>query len=306
MSSSFGPGKTLGAIRFAMQLVLPLFSPAERTANLKPVVNPAIKPEAKPPSNPATNPRPASVNGDGVLRQTLVRGEPIPYLFKRRRRKSIGFTIDQRGLIISAPRWVTMSEVDEAVVEKSDWINRKLLEWEAFEERRASLDTAWENGGSIRYLGETVCLRVEATGEYEPWLDEQSGQWRLHLGLAPEAADPKNVQIIVESWCQSQAREILGQRLTHFSERLGQAPKRWHLSSARTQWGSCNADGVIRLNWRLIHLPTDLLDYVVAHEVAHLRELNHSASFWLVVGQLMPDYENARKSLSAMPEHLAL
>ena len=142
---SFGPGKTLGAFRNAMQLVLPLFASAEATAETQQRHNP---------------PKSRNRHAEGVHRQALVGGETIPYVFKRRPRKSIGFTIDQRGLIVSAPRWVTMSEVDEAVVEKSDWINRKLLEWEAFEQRRARLDTAWEHGGIIRYLGQAVRLAV--------------------------------------------------------------------------------------------------------------------------------------------------
>jgi predicted metal-dependent hydrolase len=307
MSSSFDPRepgkllgeKTLGPLRYAMQLVLPLFAPTDTRT----------KPGTTKKKRPAS-PRPGSggtVNGDGVKRHTVVRGEAIHYLFKRRPRKSIGFTIDQRGLIVSAPRWVTIAEVDEAVAEKSGWISRKLLEWEAFEARRAQLDTCWEDGGSFRYLGDPVWLNLSHHGETEPSLSEdENGKLHLSIGLADDACAPENVRIIVESWCQSRARDVLGQRLDHFANLLGQAPKRWHLSSARTQWGSCNAHGVIRLNWRLIHLPMALLDYVVAHEVAHLRELNHSAAFWRVVEDLIPDYEQARETLNAMPEHLAL
>jgi predicted metal-dependent hydrolase len=290
------PGKPLGVFRYAMQLVLPLFAPPDT----------GIKPGTKTKKGPRPTPT-NTVNRDGVKRHTVVRGEPVYYLFKRRPRKSIGFTIDQRGLIVSAPRWVSMAEVDDAVIEKSGWISRKLLEWEAFETRRAQLDTTWEDGGSFRYLGEPVLLSLNQNGETEPALSEDSnGSLRLTVGLAPNACAPENVRIIVESWCQSRARDLLGQRLDHFAALLGQGPKRWHLSSARTQWGSCNAHGVIRLNWRLIHLPMGLLDYVVAHEVAHLRELNHSAAFWQVVEDLIPDYEQARETLNAMPEHLAL
>lgn len=296
MKSSFGPEKMSGALRYAMQLVLPLISPGTSRDN-----------QAKPKKPRQRTTPTGTVNGSGVRRQTLVRGEPIHYLFRRRPRKSIGFTIDQRGLIITAPRWVTMAEVDEAVAEKSGWISRKLLEWEAFETRRAELDTSWEHGGCIRYLGNSATLCINQSGETEPVLAENNnGQLLLHVGLNPDASEPENIRIVVESWCQSRARDILGQRLEHFGALLGQGPRRWHLSSARTQWGSCNANGVIRLNWRLIHLPMDLLDYVVAHEVAHLRELNHSAAFWQVVGELIPDYEQAREALNAMPEHLAL
>lgn len=266
-----------------------------------PLITPA--PQQRPtPENPK---RPTSVNGEGVLRETTVDGSAVRYTFRRRRRKSIGFTIDRRGLIVSAPRWVTLAEVDEAVQEKAGWIERKLIEWDAFEERRASLDTAWEDGGVLRYLGTDVTLRIVENATDQPVLDNTTSPATLWIGVTGEA-DPSNIKVMVEAWCQARAREHLGERLEFYADRLGQHPRRWHLSNAKTQWGSCNADSVIRLNWRLIHLPEPLLDYVVAHEVAHLRELNHSRRFWDLVEVLMPGHDEAKKTLQAMPEHLAL
>ncbi len=268
--------------------MLPLFTPAEQR-----------------PVRPDRPKKPSSVNGDGVLRETIVDGAVVAYTFRRRRRKSIGFTIDRRGLIVSAPRWVTLAEIDEAVQEKAGWIERKLHEWDAFEARRASLDTAWVDGGVVRYLGADVTLRIVENATDQPVLDNTTSPTTLWVGVTGEAA-PSNIQVMVEAWCQARAREHLGERLKFYGDRLGQHPRRWHLSSAKTQWGSCNADGVIRLNWRLIHLPEPLLDYVVAHEVAHLHELNHSHRFWALVEKLMPGHDQARKALQAMPEHLAL
>ena len=79
-----------------------------------------------------------------------------------------------------------------------------------------------------------------------------------------------------------------------FTERLGVRYTRLSLSSAQTRWGSASADGSIRLNWRLIHFALHTIDYVVAHELAHLREMNHSPRFWDVVRSVLPDYERAR------------
>ena len=83
------------------------------------------------------------------------------------------------------------------------------------------------------------------------------------------------------------------------------APKRWALSSARTRWGSCAADGSIRLNWRLMHFPVEIIDYVVAHELAHLREMNHGPRFWSAVGELFPDWKRAREWLRGFPDDVA-
>ena len=84
------------------------------------------------------------------------------------------------------------------------------------------------------------------------------------------------------------------------------APKEIKLTSAKTQWGSCTAQGVIRLNWQLVTMPLHLIDYVVVHELAHLQEMNHSAAFWRVVEEACPDYLKVRKELRewspGMPE----
>ena len=118
----------------------------------------------------------------------------------------------------------------------------------------------------------------------------------LHVGL-PQTAAPEQIRDAVQSWLQRQARRIFEQRCAHFAERLGVRMRRLSLSSARTRWGSASADGSVRLNWRLIHFGLSTIDYVVAHELAHLREMNHSPRFWDVVRSVVPDYERARGTL---------
>jgi predicted metal-dependent hydrolase len=101
----------------------------------------------------------------------------------------------------------------------------------------------------------------------------------------------------VQGWLQRQARGHFERRCEHFAAALGVSYTRLSLSSAQTRWGSANASGAIRLNWRLIHFAPPVIDYVVAHELAHLREMNHSARFWSVVRSVLPDYEQARGRL---------
>ena len=115
----------------------------------------------------------------------------------------------------------------------------------------------------------------------------------LHLGL-PQAAEPDQIRDVVQSWLQRQAKRIFEERCAHFATRLGVRMTRLSLSSASTRWGSASADGSIRLNWRLVHFALPVIDYVVTHELAHLREMNHSAAFWNVVRAALPGYEQAR------------
>jgi predicted metal-dependent hydrolase len=118
----------------------------------------------------------------------------------------------------------------------------------------------------------------------------------LRVGL-PQTATPEQIRDLVQSWLQRQARRIFEERCAVFAVRLNVRVRRLALSSAATRWGSANADGSIRLNWRLVHFGLPVIDYVVTHELAHLREMNHSPAFWDVVRSVLPDYEQSRLAL---------
>ncbi len=119
---------------------------------------------------------------------------------------------------------------------------------------------------------------------------------QLRLGL-PRDAGAQQIRDSVQSWLQRQARQLFEVRCQHYAAQLGVRYTRIGLSSAQTRWGSASASGAIRLNWRLIHFGLATIDYVVAHELAHLREMNHSPRFWDIVRSLMPDYESAMSPL---------
>lgn len=118
----------------------------------------------------------------------------------------------------------------------------------------------------------------------------------LHVGL-PRTATPAQIKRAVQGWLQQQARLVFQSRCAHFAPKLAVRPTRLSLSSAASRWGSASANGSIRLNWRLMHLAPACIDYVVVHELAHLREMNHSPRFWAVVRSVLPDYELARAAL---------
>ena len=118
----------------------------------------------------------------------------------------------------------------------------------------------------------------------------------LHVALPPSATAAQ-IRDAVQSWLQRQARRVFEERCRHFAAQLGVRCTRLSLSSAQTRWGSASASGAIRLNWRLIHFALPTIDYVVAHELAHLRHMDHSPRFWDVVRSVTPDYERAREAL---------
>ena len=106
---------------------------------------------------------------------------------------------------------------------------------------------------------------------------------------------------MVQSWLQRQARRVFEERCRHFAPQLGVQVRRLSLSSAQTRWGSASANGAIRLNWRLIHFAQATIDYVVAHELAHLRVMDHSPRFWETVETVVPNYGDLRQQLKDQP-----
>lgn len=265
------PGRLKDAAKaFGLQLLLPFLDRIDPTAGAK----------SKEPADPSP--------GDRVI---LLQDQTVRWQLVRSRRRTIGFQIDQRGLRVSAPRWVSVREIHAALEERSGWILGKLVEWREHAEREAANATRWEDGGTVLLLGTALRLTLDPTARGV----EQCG---THLRVDALPGSPADqIQNRVEAWLRERAREVFAQRLPIYAERLGRAPTRWALSSARTRWGSCSRDGSIRLNWRLIHYPMDLIDYVIAHELAHLAELNHGPRFWSTVGRLFPDYESARERL---------
>ncbi len=264
-------------------------------------------------SSPVLEPPPAAdlARHPRANRELALDGRRVAFLLKRSRRRSIGFVVGAEGLSVSAPKWVALRDIDVAVREKSGWILAKLAEQR---ERASRLDVArivWADGAEMRYLGERIHIALDAQhglGAGEVILDGRidstsAGEGesrRLHVGL-PHGAAPERLRDAVQSWLQREARAVFEARCKHFAERLGVRVTRLTLSSATTRWGSASANGAIRLHWRLIHFSMSTIDYVVAHELAHLREMNHSPKFWAVVRSVVPDYEAARGQLGSEP-----
>jgi predicted metal-dependent hydrolase len=237
-----------------------------------------------------------SVNpvASGTKRRVHVLDHILQYRLLRSKRSSIGFLIDDDGLRITAPKWVTVAEIESAIREKQRWILAKLNERRERSARRLQPQMQWRDGATLPYLGTDITLRIlaaQATGvEY----DDETRE--LSVSLPPDAGE-QQLKDRVQGWLQLEAKRVFAERLPVYAEKLGVSYRLFALSSAATQWGSCTADGRIRLNWRLIHFALPLIDYVVAHELAHLREMNHSPRFWSTVQSIFPEFESAKKAL---------
>jgi len=210
-------------------------------------------------------------------------GRLVTYQIKRsHRRRSISLRIDEDGLRVGAPVAATQRAIDGVLRQHAQWIVEKLTEWE---QRRAPT-LRWTDGDVLMLHGEPLTLRLVSSAS-SPRL---AGSDLIAPGTIATAPP-------VISWLQERAFAYFSERAADYCARLGLEAPHIRLSSARTRWGSCHIEGRIHLNWRLIQMPLRLVDYVVAHEVAHLKEMNHSTRFWRVVGSLVPDYTAHRKEI---------
>jgi len=278
-------------------------APAPRAAQPRstPGAAGAVAPAALPVAAPVNSLAPAVFRHPQADREIRLQQHLVAYALKRVRRRSIGFIVGAEGLSVNAPKWVGIGDIESALQEKAGWILRKLAEQKERASRLHAARVDWRDGTGIPFLGETVIIVLDprATGAVlDSSADALPGVPRLtlHVGL-PHTATPEQIRDAVQSWLQRQARRVFEERCRHFTQQLGVRYTRLALSSAQTRWGSASADGSIRLNWRLIHFGLPTIDYVVAHELAHLREMNHSPRFWDVVRSVVPDYERARGTL---------
>lgn len=225
----------------------------------------------------------------------------VAYEFQRVRRRSIGMVVTAEGLSVRAPKWVSSGDIETALHAKSRWIRNKLVEQRERALKQKASRVEWAHGSVLPYLGEALTLALDPRVKGASLSEAMPGvpgalNRTLVLGLAHGAA-PEIIGEAFQSWLKKQAKQRFDARVKHFAPLMGVNVTRLSLSSARTRWGSASVDGSIRLHWRLMHFADHVIDYVVVHELAHLREMNHSPRFWEVVMSAMPDYEVAREQL---------
>jgi len=226
-------------------------------------------------------------------RATLLAGQHITYTLKRSsKRRSIGLRIDDQGLTVNMPLRASEKWLQEVLQDKAEWVVEKLQGWQ----ERKPAEVKFHDGAALDYLGDLLSLRVDRGLFVAP--AQQRGK-TLCVFLSAHGTE-QHVARDIADWYRSQALHLFEQRVAYYAPLMNVVPREIKLSTARTQWGCCTASGSVRLNVQLIKLPVRLIDYVVVHELAHLREMNHSAEFWNVVRTICPKYLKLRAELKAV------
>ncbi len=221
-------------------------------------------------------------------------GQEVRYRLQRSARRTIGFGISHDGLTVTAPARVSRGEIEAALQEKSHWILSKLAAWA---ERPKPRELAFETGDILPWLGGELVLRVEPRGIRTTL--RRDGE-RVLVTVDPEATGALRQRAISAALIRHYKREgerFMTPRVEAFAARLDRPVRKVVIRDQKRRWGSCAADGTIRLNWRLMGFPEALIDYVCAHEAAHLVEPNHSAAFWRTVERVMPDWQLHRAAM---------
>ncbi len=231
---------------------------------------------------------------EGANRHIVLQGEHVLYRLDWTRRRTIGCVVTLQGLLVRAPRWAGVRQIEAFLLEKAAWIVRHLDGMRERLQQPRPTPPIWQHGAPFQLWGQEWCL-----GLGHPHVQVHEEARCLHLPL-PLHAQGQAPQAALEHWLQLQARQVLTERLNHHAPLLGVRWTKLSLSQARTRWGSARQDGHIRLHWRLVHLPMALVDYVVVHELAHLHEMNHGPRFWAWVGRILPDYEELKQALRSV------
>ncbi|MCB5186714.1 M48 family metallopeptidase [Methylobacillus caricis] len=226
----------------------------------------------------------------------LPNGEHIPYQLERRQRRTIGMKITASGLVVHAPQRLAQHQLEQLLLSKARWISSKLQARQEI----AVPALHWRDGAQLLLLGQPVTLEViPSTRNSRP---------RYEAGILTVAAidtsDEAAIARKVLHWYQKEALADFTKRLQILAAKLGEPLPPLFLSNAKTRWGSCNSRREIRLNWRLIQASPAIINYVTAHELAHLREMNHSARFWSTVAKIYPDYRQAELALKTCSQQL--
>lgn len=203
---------------------------------------------------------------------------------------------------VKAPAFVSLSTIEQFVISKSRWIHHR------FEERKktaAALQAKkYAHGYEFLFLGQSYPLHMELHPIAKPQFTFQDNRWVL---ATPEPLAENAVKEYVLAWYRQEAGEIFASRIFHYSRLMGQAPLKITVKTQKRLWGSCNPKGQsINLNWLLAMAPLAVIDYVIVHELSHLKIPNHSKRFWNYVQEFSPDYQSHHQWLKTNHHRMLL
>ena len=233
----------------------------------------------------------------------------VPYVFKRvPRRRHVHILVNDEGTLeVRTPWRFSLQRARKALQENAEWVLKSL---DTVKEKLAGRPRL-VTGTRLPLLDGSLRLEVRPRAQIDMFECAKPSRGRAErrgtvLRVDTVSLGEAELRALIERWYRREAATHLAGRIEHYTPRLGVRPSRVSIRGQRSRWGSCSGRGTVSLNWRLMMVPSALADYVVVHELSHLRHMNHSPRFWAMVASAIPDYRQRRHSLNALQEHLPL
>lgn len=222
-------------------------------------------------------------------------GERIPYRMETSNRKTISIRVNHEGIIVRAPKTLSRRKIEELVETKANWISEKYHEMKAV--KPLIQPTDYREGSRLLYRGGEIILKYREgskygvkDGEGKVWIEQD----QLNVALTDFSVGA--IQNVLEQWYRHEARQRIEERVFYYCNRFefGKRVNRIFIKDQKSRWGSCSSKCNLNFNYRLIMAPDEVLDYVIIHELCHLKHMNHSVDFWNAVEEIMPNYKTYR------------
>lgn len=222
----------------------------------------------------------------------------IEYTVAFRKRKTIGISISsEKGIQVFAPKWVNSAQIQEILRKKANWI---LKNQASINERKALIpEKNYINGEVFLYLGQNYTLNItEHCAGILIGLDNEN--FKLNIALPFDIPTEQRKEVLRQAlvqWYKQQAKSLIDERIRFYSKIMQLHPSKVLIKEQKRIWGSCTARNSININWKIIMAPLNIVDYLVVHELAHIREKNHSSRFWELAASFLPDCKERSKWL---------
>jgi len=217
------------------------------------------------------------------------------FLLVRSARKTLMMVMKEDGaLVVRSPRHTPIERIRQFVTDSTDWIERKRARMLSRPQPRVK---SFTDGEEFLLLGRLYPLRLSDNAYRIGIIDNELICPRLWLELAA-------VKLV--AWYKNEARRQFNERCTRFAPIIGVEPRGFRLTSPDRRWGSCGSKGTLNFNWRLVMAPPEVIDYVVVHEMIHLKHFNHSPEFWKAVESLAPDFKRHQAWLKTNKHRLII
>lgn len=234
-----------------------------------------------------------------AMDELVINNQRVPITIRRSpkaRRLRLQIEAEKPELVLVIPRYALSLQIESFVKKQTPWIEKH---WQkAVKKSQLRPKRHQRDGDTYFYFGESLTLKLIPSLSWKPAIRVNGNQLEIALHQATTLSEGKKaIKKAVQEFYKKKAEEVIHDRLQFYNEHYGLKYNRVTFRNQKTRWGSCSSARNLNFNWRLIMAPIEIIDYVAVHELCHLKNMNHSAVFWRLVAEAIPDYKERRRWL---------